>query len=180
MENREEIVLNALNHRVRRDILRLIETKGSVTYTQILDRTELTTGKLNYHLKQLSGMIEKTESDEYQLTPLGENAVSILDSIKSKGMDEYFKRMKEVQTKSISPVMKWFLRGAIVVTLFILGIWIFMGYIAYTEGAPIFVWIVLGILYALGLALLIFLIYVIRFAPEYVERIERRIFGGFS
>jgi len=170
-------MLNALNHRVRRDILRLIENKGGVTYTQILDRTELPTGKLNYHLKQLSGMIEKTESDEYQLTPLGTTACSILDSIKSKGMNEYFKRMKEVQTRSISPVMKWFLRGAIAVTLFILGIWIFMGYMAYTEGAPIFVWIILGILYALGLALLIFLIYVIRFAPEYVERIERKIFG---
>jgi len=180
MENREEVMLNALNHRSRREILRLIESKGSVTYTQILDRTELPTGKLNYHLKQLSGLIEKTESDDYQLTPLGATACSILDSIKSKGMDEYFKKMKEVQTRSISPVMKWFLRGAIIVTLFILGIWIFMGYIAYTEGAPIFVWIILGILYALGLALLIFLIYVIKFAPKYAERIERRIFGGFS
>lgn len=43
MEDREEIMLNALNHKVRREILRLIKNKESVTYTHILNRTELPT-----------------------------------------------------------------------------------------------------------------------------------------
>jgi DNA-binding HxlR family transcriptional regulator len=177
MENREEMMLNALNHGVRRDILRVINGKGSATYTQILDRTELTTGKLNYHLKQLTGVIEKTASDEYQLTPLGITAVSILDSIHSNGMDNYFKRLKEVQTKSVSPFMKSFFKGAIVVVILMLGFWGFMGYLMYTEGGPRAIWIILGILYVLGTALLIFLIRVLKFAPEYAERIERKLFG---
>lgn len=176
MEDREEIMLNALNHKVRREILRLIKNKESVTYTHILNRTELPTGKLNYHLKQLTGLAEKNPSDEYVLTPLGEKAVAILDSIHSDGLDEYFRKMKNVQTKSISPLMKGLLRGGIVVALFMLGFWLFMGYIVYTEGAPLAVKIILIILYGLGIALLVFLINAYRTAPEYIERIERRIF----
>jgi len=177
MENREEIMLNALNHKVRRDILRLIHTKGSATYTHILDRTELPTGKLNYHLRQLTGLLEKTESDEYQLTPLGEKAVTILESIQFNGLDEYFKKVKEVQTWSISPLMRGLLRGGIVGTVFILGFWLYMGYLMATEGAPTPVWIILVVLYGLGIALLIFLINAYRTAPAYIERIERRIFN---
>jgi DNA-binding transcriptional ArsR family regulator len=178
MEDREEIMLGALNHKVRREILRLIKAKGSATYTNILDRTEIPTGKLNYHLKQLSGLIEKPVTDEYQLTPLGENAVAILESIQSNGLDEYFRKVKEVQTQSISPLMKGLLYGGVFVAVFLLGLWGFIGYVAYTEGAPTFVWIILIILYCLGIGLLIFLVNALRTAPAYIERIERRIFGG--
>ena len=176
MEDREELMLNALNHKVRREILRLMESKGSVTYTHILDRTELPTGKLNYHLKQLSGLIEKTTSDEYQLTPLGVKAVTILRSIQSNGLDEYFRKVKEVQVKSISPLMRGLLRGGIVVTVLILGFWGYMGYLLYVEGGPLPVLIILIILYGLGIALLLFLVNALRSAPEYIERLERRIF----
>lgn len=176
MENREEIMLNALNHKVRREILRLIHAKGSATYTQILDRTELPTGKLNYHLKQLTGLIEKTVSDDYQLTPLGEKGVAILESIHAEGLDEYFQKVKEVQTTSMSPLMKGFLRGGIAVTVFILGFWTYMGYLLYTEGGPAPVLVILVILYGMGIALLVFLVRVYRSAPDYIERVERRIF----
>lgn len=177
MEDREEIMLNALNHKIRRAILRLIQIKGSATYTHILDRTELPTGKLNYHLRQLTGLIEKTASDEYQLTPLGEKAVAILESIQSDGLDEYFKRVKQVQTKSISPLMRGLLRGSIIVTIFVLGFWSYMGYMAYTTNAPLPVFVVLVILYGLGIALLIFLVNAYRTAPPYIEQIEKRIFN---
>jgi DNA-binding HxlR family transcriptional regulator len=178
MKDKEEIMLNALNHKVRRNILRLIKGKGSATYTQILDRVESPTGRLNYHLKQLAGLIEKTESDEYELTPLGEKAVEILEAIHTGGLDEYFSKVNEVQTRSISPLMKGFFGGGIAVALFLLGFWTFMGYLMYTEGAPLAVWVILAILYAIGVALLLFLITVYRTAPEYIERIEMRLFRG--
>lgn len=176
MENREEIMLNALNHKVRREILRFIQNKATATYTQILDRTELSTGKLNYHLKQLTGLLEKTASDQYELTPLGERAAAVLESIQSPGLDEYFRKVKEVQTKSMSPLMKRFIGGGIVATVLLLGFWAYMGYLAYTTGAPAFVMVVLVVLYGLGIALLVFLANVYRSAPEYIERVERRIF----
>lgn len=171
-------MLNSLNHRVRRDILRLIKGKGSATYTQILDRVESPTGKLNYHLKQLAGLIEKTASDEYELTPLGEKAVEILEVIQTDGLDEYFSEVSEAQTQSISPLMKGLFRGGIAVAVFLLGFWTFMGYLMYTTGAPLAVWVILVILYALGVALLLFLVTVYRTAPEYIERVESRIFRG--
>ncbi len=177
MEDREEIMLNALNHKTRRAILRLLKDKPSVTYTQILDRTEIPTGKLNYHLKQLTGLIEKTVSDEYVLTPLGEKAVAILESIHTNGLDHYFEKVKEVQAKSMSPLMKGLLRGGIVVTVFLLGFWAFMGYLVITEGAPVPVMVMLVILYALGIGLLGFLIRAYKTAPAYIERVERQIFG---
>lgn len=170
-------MLNALNHKTRRAILRLINNKTSVTYTQILDRTESPTGKLNYHLRQLSGLIEKTVSDEYVLTPLGEKAVAILESIHTNGLDKYFQKVKEVQKKSISPLMKGLLRGCIVVTVLLLGFWAFMGYLVITEGAPMPVMVILVILYALGIGLLGFLVRAYKTAPAYIERVERRLFG---
>jgi hypothetical protein len=103
MKDREEIMLNALNHRIRRDMLRLIKKRGSITYTQILNRIELPTGKLNYQLKQLSGITEKTVTDEYQLTPLGEKAVSILESIHADGLDEYFKKYRKFRPEAFLP-----------------------------------------------------------------------------
>lgn len=177
MEDREEIMLNALNHKTRRAILRLLEGKTSVTYTQILDRTEIPTGKLNYHLKQLTGLIEKTVSDEYVLTPLGEKAVAILESIHANGLDHYFEKVKKVQTKSMSPLMKGLLRGSIVVCVLLLGFWTFMGYLVITEGAPAPVLVILVVLYVLGIGLLGFLIRAYKTAPAYIEQIERRIFG---
>lgn len=178
MKDKEEIMLNSLNHKVRRNILRLIKAKGSVTYTQILDRVESPTGKLNYHLKQLTGLIEKAASDEYELTPLGEKAVEILDAIQSNGLDEYFNKVNEAQTQSISPLMRGFFKGGIAVAVFLLGFWTFMGYLMYTTGAPLAVWVILAILYAMGVALLMFLITVYRTAPQYIERLEMRIFRG--
>jgi hypothetical protein len=61
--------------------------------------------------------------------------------------------------------------------LFMLGFWVFMGYMVFIEGAPIPVIVMLIILYALGIGLLTFLINAYRTAPEYIERLERRIFG---
>ncbi len=175
MENREEILLNALAHGLRREIVRFIKAKGSATYTQIMDKTELSTGKLNYHLKQLSGLLEKNASDNYVLTPLGEKAVVILEALNVSGLDEYFERMKKAQT--LSPFMRGLFRGGIVVTILVLAFWGFMGYMAYTEGAPLAVWVILAVLYGLGAALLVFLVNASRSVPAYIEKVERRISG---
>jgi len=174
MEDREEIMLNALHHKTRRAILRLLKGKPGVTYTKILDRTEIPTGKLNYHLKQLTGLLEKTVSDEYVLTPLGEKAVAMLESIHANGLDHYFEKVKKAQT-TMSPLMKGFLRGSIVVCVLVLGFWTFMGYLVITEGAPVPVLIILIVLYVLGIGLLAFLVRAYKTAPAYIEEIERRI-----
>jgi predicted transcriptional regulator len=75
----EEMILQALNHKERRKILKILASApGGVTYSSILGETGLSTGRLNYHLKELSGFIERDDERMYHLTALGEKALSTL------------------------------------------------------------------------------------------------------
>jgi predicted transcriptional regulator len=68
----EEVVLQALGHEERRNILKIIgASTDGVTYSSILGETGLDTGHLNYHLRGLEGLIEKDDDKIYKLTPLG-------------------------------------------------------------------------------------------------------------
>ena len=58
----EEIIVQAIGHSDRRNILRIIvATQDGVTYSSILGETEMNTGHLNYHLRNLEGLIEKQD-----------------------------------------------------------------------------------------------------------------------
>ncbi|UCD44775.1 MAG: winged helix-turn-helix transcriptional regulator [Candidatus Bathyarchaeota archaeon] len=75
----EDLIIQALSHRERRNILRIIEAAdGGVVYSDILGETGLSTGRLNYHLKELEAFIERGEERRYRLTPLGRRALSVL------------------------------------------------------------------------------------------------------
>jgi len=55
----EEAVLQALGHRERRNILEVVASSGDgVLYSDILHELGMNTGKLNYHLKLLDGVIK--------------------------------------------------------------------------------------------------------------------------
>jgi CubicO group peptidase (beta-lactamase class C family) len=65
----EDVIMRALTHRERRNILKIIDySNGGVVYSGILGETGLSTGRLNYHLKELEGFIEKDEERRYLLT----------------------------------------------------------------------------------------------------------------
>ena len=71
----EGIILQAIGHGDRRTIIRIIGANpDGVTYSSILGETELNTGHLNYHLRNLDGLIEKRDDKLYRLTPLGHKA----------------------------------------------------------------------------------------------------------
>jgi DNA-binding transcriptional ArsR family regulator len=75
----EEVILQALSHRERRKILKILASApGGITYSSILGETGLSTGRLNYHLKELSGFIERDDERMYRLTALGEKALGTL------------------------------------------------------------------------------------------------------
>ncbi|MEM2088476.1 MAG: helix-turn-helix domain-containing protein [Thermoproteota archaeon] len=78
----EEAIIQALAHKARRNVLKIVRSsEGGVSYTELLNELGLPTGKLNYHLRQLEGLVEKTNEKKYVLTPFGEKAMSLLDSI---------------------------------------------------------------------------------------------------
>ena len=44
-------------------------------YTELITELGLSTGKMNYHIEQLGGLIEKNEENRYEQTPKGPSEV---------------------------------------------------------------------------------------------------------
>jgi DNA-binding transcriptional ArsR family regulator len=63
----------------RRSILELLAEKEALSYTEIMTLLQVTnTGRLNYHLKALGGLISKDDLGKYHLTERGQLAVNLL------------------------------------------------------------------------------------------------------
>ena len=86
-------VIEALDSSERRQILVELEEKGSLSYSEILQRTGLSKGTLNYHLKKLAtaGMTrnfiqaENVEhySSYYEVSEFGRNVIeNLLESFR--------------------------------------------------------------------------------------------------
>jgi DNA-binding transcriptional ArsR family regulator len=63
----------------RRSVLELLAEKEALSYTEIMTLLQVTnTGRLNYHLKALGGLISKDDQGRYRLTERGQLAVNLL------------------------------------------------------------------------------------------------------
>ena len=179
IEDVEEVIIQALSHSERRNILKIINVQETgALYSDILGELGIPTGTLNYHLKQLEGLIERDEDRRYHLTPLGEQSLRLLFSIREglgRNYETYLTAARYSQKKSIHPTVRILIIIAIVFDSLFLFIWGYLGYIAITEGGPIFVVVVISVLTVLGLIILAGLIRALRTAPEYVRKIERRL-----
>lgn len=77
-----------LSDPTRRDILDLLYSKGSASYTEILSALSIAnTGKLNYHLKMLGNLIDKDDQGRYRLTERGTQAVNLLKGFAQPGAE---------------------------------------------------------------------------------------------
>lgn len=180
-EEIEEIIIQALGHEVRRTILKIINSseKGSL-YSDLMTELGLSTGKLNYHLGKLEGLVEKNIERRYILTPLGTNAMSLLHSItQNVGSDheKYIKTAQLAQRNSLHPILKSFIYISIAFISLIIFVWSFITYIVITEGAPFIVYILLPILIALGFVVLGWLVYALKKTPQFLKRFEKKWFG---
>lgn len=88
-------MLKALSNSTRREIIHLIATKGSASYSQIMQvlglDPSLESGTFNYHLKELIevGLIESVNG-EYRITALGRNALILIDQVRDEPrVDKY-------------------------------------------------------------------------------------------
>jgi len=87
-EEVEEIILQGIGNSERRNILRIIgSAQEGVIYSEILNELQLNTGKLNYHLKLLEGLIERDDTRHYHLTKLGKKSLHVLGSM-TEDLDE--------------------------------------------------------------------------------------------
>ena len=87
-----------LKDETRRKIILLLNEKGSLGYTELLDTTEIgSTGLLNYHLKVLGDLLTKDEAGQYLLSEKGKLASRLLmefpienDQIQKKRIQKIF------------------------------------------------------------------------------------------
>lgn len=102
----EETIIQGLGHRERRNILKIISLapEGAV-YSDILGELGLNTGRMNYHLRQLGGLVERNGNRRYRLTPLGKKALSVLHSMTEdlgNGYEEYLSSARTAQSGGIA------------------------------------------------------------------------------
>jgi len=117
MENRREdveaLIIQGLSHRERRNILKIISVapQGAI-YSDILGELGLNTGKMNYHLKQLEGLVERNGDRRYRLTPLGKRALTVLGSMTDdleNGYEEYLQNVRPLRGEGlITWANRWF------------------------------------------------------------------------
>jgi len=74
----EEEVFKALDHQIRRDILRYIGEGKQPTFTDIMNATRSPDSPtLSYHLRNLPSFLEQKEG-RYNLNPIGKAAYALL------------------------------------------------------------------------------------------------------
>lgn len=177
-EQIENILFQALAHPMRRTIPKILGSRPDiVSYSELITELSLSTGKMNYHLGQLGGFIAKNEERRYILTSFGRKAINQLSLMKQEISveDENYVRIAEASQKSsLQPALRGFLLVGIAVSSMLLIVWFYIPYVAFTEGAPIIVYILLPILIAIGFGLLGSLIMALRRTPDWVRRLERR------
>jgi len=180
----DDLVIKALSSPERKNILRIVGGyPEGVNYTGILGETMLSTGRLNYHLGELDGFLERDEERRYRLTELGRKAVAVLEFIK-EGIDT---GVLETLNTRRGERLRWIRRrmdaGFYVASAVLLGITGLMGYFAFVERNPVLaaftpVW---GVLSA---ALIYLMNRSRRKDPErilwVVEWLEWRLLGGYK
>ncbi|MFC1803152.1 hypothetical protein ACFL0D_04195 [Thermoproteota archaeon] len=176
----ENIILQAIGHNDRREIIRIIGANpNGATYSSILGETKLNTGHLNYHLRNLEGLIEKREDKLYQLTPLGYKSLELMNNL-SKEIDsdviQYIETVKDTHDGSIHPFVKGLLYIGIagVGIVFLAGMGLFI--MSVTRGSFSIgeVFTSLGMMGFTGVILWV-LISALRTVPNFVRTLERKL-----
>ncbi|MHA1505936.1 MAG: DUF7347 domain-containing protein [Candidatus Asgardarchaeia archaeon] len=73
--------IGAISHPTRVNILKLLYDRERLTYSDIMNALGLDTGKLNFHLKKLKGLVDRREDGYYYLSSKGKLALSTLKAI---------------------------------------------------------------------------------------------------
>jgi hypothetical protein len=93
-DNFEQDVFKALENQKRRDILRLIGEKRSITFTEILGTSKIPDSPtLSYHLRELSPFITQKDGN-YELTAIGKDAYNLLLKTASYGNVVLFQKKR--------------------------------------------------------------------------------------
>ena len=86
----EQSIFKALDHQNRRDVLRVIGERKSITFTEIMNSIKIQDSPtLSYHLRSLAPFIEQHDG-KYRLTRLGKSAYNLLTMATSYSKEDRF------------------------------------------------------------------------------------------
>jgi hypothetical protein len=109
-----------LKDETRTKIVLLLNEKGSLSYTELMETLGfVTTGLFNYHLKVLDDLLVKNDAGQYPLSEKGKLAARMLaefPNVQQSGLKPKWWRKFWIQTTLASPVML-----AIALALYFLG-----------------------------------------------------------
>jgi hypothetical protein len=176
----EEVLINALNHQIRRDVLQLLQ-EGEKTYSMLLNYFAISTGKLNYHLKLLEGLLRKDAEGRYALTPLGKRALEILGLFREEITEEERPLIRDAfisQKKGRESFLHLMFVSRMKFKFYLLMVvsaGLVISSIAYLSvgGSPLFAisMLTVGMIAAAGAA--IWVRKIRKLAPEFVDRVEK-------
>jgi len=123
--NLEEEVFKTLDNQKRRDILRYIGEKNSVSFTDIMKSTGLPDSPtLSYHLRALSPFTTQ-EKGKYRLSPIGRDAYGLL--LKTTSYDKLVLSRKKKQEVTLGNAVIWI--SVIAASVYMGADWILYGLI---------------------------------------------------
>ncbi len=165
---------------MRRTIITILNSadQNGISYTELITELGLPTGKMNYHLEQLEGLIEKNNVHRYVLTSLGKKAVNQLKQLHLEINEEdrrYLYIAEKSQNRSIEPTVKAFIIIGIAGCLMVFAVLAILTYVVATENdTPLFVYILLPAMMAIDIAVVVTLIRTLKSAPRWLKGIERK------
>jgi uncharacterized RDD family membrane protein YckC/DNA-binding transcriptional ArsR family regulator len=89
-------ILSVLSHPLRREILASLSEKGELSFTDLMNSLNVDTGKLSFHIRNLSGFIEQTPANKYILTRIGENAIRLIRDVETWAVEADLARRTSV------------------------------------------------------------------------------------
>ena len=179
----ESILIKGISHDIRREILRLINDYP-MSFTDLLNHFDISTGKLNYHLTQIHGFIEKeNDSSLYRVTSLGEKALKVLDMIDSEiKPDKDQKLIKEAYISQKEAGKPLILKGITILIVFLAFILVLHGsmliglLILFNElQGSIIVLPILLFLIGIEISGLVWLIQVRRTSPIFIDKLAKHL-----
>jgi uncharacterized RDD family membrane protein YckC/DNA-binding transcriptional ArsR family regulator len=76
-------MLSVLSNTLRREILLILHEKGETSFTELMTKLAIDTGKLSFHMRNLAPFVEQAASGKYKLSRAGIDAVRVIKDVES-------------------------------------------------------------------------------------------------
>ncbi|MHA1302885.1 MAG: ArsR/SmtB family transcription factor [Candidatus Heimdallarchaeaceae archaeon] len=127
-------LFEALSHPIRRQILKKLAEEEEVSYTQLVETTNLKAGPLYHHLKVISNLIYQSEKKLYRLTEEGEKAIALLEASELGSIEQIKERTKVYPLTifgfSLAPLVNYFAKHSYRTLVEFIVLSIILGYFA--------------------------------------------------